>query len=209
MNEFQAALVALARRRPVYHSEADLQHELAWSLRESAVFEEVRLERPYRVADELHRVDIVGRKSGSWFAVEVKYWTARANCEHAGEPFELVNRAAHDLGRYDFWRDVGRVERLVAAGVVVGGAVLAVTNDQQYQHPGRDGVIDAEFRMPQGRRVTGVLRWAPGAGEGTKRSREEPIRLGGTYQVTWQRWPAAPIAGTMHFCMLGAGSPLP
>ena len=45
-DDLAAALTALAERRPVFHSEADFQHELAWLVRERYSDVGVRLERP-------------------------------------------------------------------------------------------------------------------------------------------------------------------
>ena len=40
------AMDDLARRRPVFHAEADFQHALAWHLRRSGAVDDVRLEKP-------------------------------------------------------------------------------------------------------------------------------------------------------------------
>lgn len=50
---------ALATRRPLFHSEADFQHELARELRARGLGRGVRLERPFDLPERLN-VDLVG-----------------------------------------------------------------------------------------------------------------------------------------------------
>jgi hypothetical protein len=81
-------LSSLARRRPVFHSEADFQHQLAWEAHMADPTMEVRLEtRPRRGI----RLDLLFSRPerGLFTAIEVKYLTARLSSTVAGEEFVL------------------------------------------------------------------------------------------------------------------------
>ena len=66
------------------------------------------------------------------------------------------------------------------------GAVIAITNDPGYWREGRPNTVDADFRIHDGRRLTGTVGWADPAGDGTTRGREAPLTLRGVYQPAWQ-----------------------
>ena len=64
-------LDALAMKRPIFHSEADFQHSLAWTIREAHPAIDVRLEWPFGEVGRRQYFDIALRndpgKSGSEF----------------------------------------------------------------------------------------------------------------------------------------------
>ena len=157
----------LARERPAFHSEADLQHELAWRVREVQGVSELRLERGLWCEGQLLHVDLFFRLRSMPVAVEVKYWKKAADFEHAGERFRLLGHGAADLARYDFWADVRRLQQLTSTEVVAAGVVVALTNDPTFWEPARRETNDAAFRLDGGRVVSGELAWGSGAGRGT------------------------------------------
>lgn len=61
---------------------------------------------------------------------------ARFDRTAGGEHFNLPHQGAHDISRHDFIKDVLRVKRLVADGIVDVGWAVALTNDQNYWQPG-------------------------------------------------------------------------
>lgn len=84
-------------------------------------------------------IDIVVEKDGEFLPIELKYKTAplKKNIFRFGEELQgvnvLKNQGARDLGAYDFWRDVNRIECLIKRfDNVKNGIVLFVTNDQGY-----------------------------------------------------------------------------
>ena len=188
------ALDALARERPAFHSEADFQHALAWRLHELDPGAEVRLERPTPWEGPRGAVDIWLHSADGATAIELKYWTQAAELTVIGERFQLKEQGAQDLGRYDFWKDVERTERLVAGGYADGGYVATVTNDQEYWNGAGAGTIDAAFRIHEGREAHGKLAWSPRAGDGTTKGRESPLTLRGRYVTSWRDY-SAPAPG--------------
>ncbi|MCG3133017.1 MAG: hypothetical protein HMLKMBBP_00103 [Planctomycetes bacterium] len=194
--ELPRALTALAPRRPLFHSEADFQHALAWELAASGLATEIRLERPLdHAADRLY-VDVVARVGDTRVAIELKYWSRVLAVEIDGETFRLKSGAAQDVRRYDFWKDVERVQTLLSTGIVDVGFVLALTNDPGYWTPGRDGTVDRAFRMADGSMVRGELAWDPRASEGTRKGRERTISI---RQPVPLRWADYSVVGTERF----------
>ncbi|XVS61868.1 hypothetical protein ACQPYE_26730 [Actinosynnema sp. CA-299493] len=182
-------LSGLARARPVFHSEADLQHALAWQAHLLHPHVQVRLEiRPDPAVRErldllLYRPDL-GRST----AIEVKYWKKRWSGTVAGERFDLPNQGAHDIRRYDFLKDISRVERFVAARAGCDGLVLLWSNDDLDWRPPttfRATAADA-FRIHEDATLSGERAWSAQAGAGTTKGREQPITLTGHYRMVWR-----------------------
>jgi len=183
--DLDAALTALATRRPLFHSEADFQHELAWELRRLDPERSVRLERPFDLSKRVN-VDIVVGTDEGLVAIELKYWPKGWSGDVKGERFYLKNRGGQDLGRYDYWKDVRRVERLHADGHIRWGAAIALTNDPAYWSAVRPGTMAEPFRMQNRTEVQGTLRWPKRTG--TTRGREDDITLRGIHPIEWQRY---------------------
>ncbi len=118
--------------------------------------------------------------------VELKYWSRHIDIPVHGERFTLANQGAQDLSRYDFLKDLQRVERAVAEGLATRGYVIALSNDQGFWGSPRPGTIDADFRLHEGRILSGPLRWGIAAGAGTMRGRETVIELSGKYELNWR-----------------------
>ena len=184
--DLNAVLSRLATDRPLFHSEADFQFALAWGIQQAHPDYRVRLEWPIKVGTRRAYIDlVVTDPQGRRTAIELKYWTRRFKGEVLGEQFDLPSQAAQDINRYDFWKDVARLERLVREGMVNEGFAIALTNDPGYWRPGRGGTIDEAFRLHDGHEVTGPLGWSTAAGSGTTKDREQPIELQGTHTLAW------------------------
>ena len=189
---------ALARSRPVFHSESDFKHALSW---------QVQLDHPaMRVRQEVGNliegldrryVDIWFPDSGT--AVELKYRTAPAAIRLDDEHFDLKEQGATLNGRYDFWHDVARLEEVVLSGRAKQGYAILLTNDHLYWDTGRRNTFDRQFRTHEGREVTATLAWAPGTGSGTTKHRENPLTLRGTYRTHWREYSNPQGTGNIRF----------
>lgn len=116
----------------------------------------------------------------------MKYKTRGLSLEHEGERFDLLNQSAQDCGRYDFCKDVERLESVVSEQPNIIGYAIFLTNDSAYWKEPRKGLpADANFRIHEGRRLSGNLEWGSQASEGTKRGRKDPISIRGTYDLKW------------------------
>lgn len=177
----------LARDRPVFHSEADFQHALAWRIHAERLDPRIRLEWPVEWSDSEERIYVDLYLPIREVAVELKYLTRKLDLGREGERFALRNQGAQDIRRYDFLKDIERLERLSERTDVRAGFAILLTNDRTYwKPPRREGPVDAEFRLHEGRTVTGTMGWSEDASLGTKSGREAPIALRGSYALEWQ-----------------------
>ena len=179
-------LTGLAESRKVFHSEADFQHALAWHIHQTTPKTQIRLEFPILVENRKMYVDI-------WLpqekvAIELKYATRSLELPDNEEPFALRNHGAHNHRRYDFLKDIHRLELMRSElGLCEAGHAVLLTNDRLYwDFPGRTDTTDSAFRVREGQEIEGELDWATHTSPGTKKGREESIQLRGSYCLHWQ-----------------------
>ena len=177
----------LSYSRPIFHSEADFQHALAWHIHRVMPDSHVRLEYPIRYDDSTMYLDIWLSKNR--IAVELKYPTRMLELNRESERFLLVDHGAQPPRRYDFLKDVQRLERVVAEKKARGGYAVLLTNHPYYWENPTQGwrtAIDTDFRLHEGRTISGRLLWSDRAGAGTMRGRHEAIGLTGSYDLRWR-----------------------
>lgn len=192
LNELERLMRNVAAVRPIFHSEADFQHAFAWQLHAAHPKARIRLET--RPAPGV-RVDVLATIDGRRVAFELKYLVRGITVTIDDELFELPNQGAQDLRRYDFVKDVARLEVMLRDGATDEGYAIALTNDPSYWQSGDYArFIDAAFRIDEGRKIEGVLHWAAHAGAGTMRGRENPISLTGSYDAGWRDFSVLPDA---------------
>lgn len=184
--DIHEAMSRLAASRPIFHSEADFQHALAWDLHARLPDMAVRLELPVHVPGKILHLDLwLAGPTGS-VAIELKYKTRGLALSAGGEPFFLKDQSAQDLGRYDFLKDVQRIEQIISSHPGTQGWAILLTNDSSYwKTPNGKATTDSAFRIHDGHSIAGTLRWASHAAPGTTRGREAPIALSRTYLSHW------------------------
>lgn len=157
-------------------NERDFQMHLATWLRNSANrYDDVdveyyvpRQELDNYVWDSELRLDIVVKRDGEYCPVELKYKTRKV--ERKISRFDealsdnvvvMKNQGAQDLGMYDFWKDVRRVE-LVRNRFerVKGGLAVFVTNDGFYTKGSKESSNNYLFNMSAGKAHSKQKRWA-------------------------------------------------
>ncbi|TWT46253.1 hypothetical protein RAS1_27040 [Phycisphaerae bacterium RAS1] len=175
----------LCNTRPVFHSEADVQHALAWGLHEEFRDARVRLEMPLRGENGTEYCDVWVWMGDAPIAVELKYKTGAADLAVAGQRFLLKNQSAQDLGRYDFLKDVTRLERVCHTYARARCYAILLTNDSAYWSAARNETVDAAFRLHDGRPISGRLAWGAAASPGTTRGRDAALHLEGAYRAQW------------------------
>ena len=126
--DFQMHLATWLRNSANNYDDVDVEYYVPWQELDGYIWE-----------SEL-RLDIVVKKNGEYCPVELKYKTK--NIERQITRFdELLNKkvavmkdqGAQNIGMYDFWKDVHRIE-LVRKRFkrVKGGLAVFVTNDVLY-----------------------------------------------------------------------------
>ena len=179
-------LAELAMTRSVFHFEADLQHALAWHLHEHDPSTNVRLEYRTSMNGSDGYIDILLRSSKSSTGIELKYKTNETTITQNGETFSLRKQGAHDQARYDFIKDISRLESFVKQNDGDCGYAVFITNDVGYWNPPRrPDTVDRDFRMHDGRVLSGVLSWQGDFKDGTVAGRTAPIELKHEYTLQW------------------------
>jgi len=182
--DLAGTLAELAEDRPIFNSEADFQHALAWQVHLRHPHAKVRLEPKPLPGSRLDLLIWLGERRT---AIELKYPRTRFSGTVAGELYELTNQAAQDIHRHDVVKDVTRIERLLTAGYADKGYVVTLTNDRNYWLPSARTDTNGEaFRIHEGRLLEGTLAWASRAAPGTTKDRDAPLALAGQYKCRWR-----------------------
>jgi len=182
-------------KRKVFHSEADFQFTLAWEIQVLYPKAEIRLEVPCFN----NCVDILVINEGRVFPIELKYKTKLMSAVVNGESFHLKNHGAQDLGKYDFVKDICRIESLVdKVENFSQGFALWLTNEPSYWKPPQStGVGYFDFSVHNGSKKTGVMAWGESVGTGTTRGRESKLTLSGEYEIEWKKYSDLNISNSL------------
>ena len=180
--DMNAVMETLAQSRPVFHSESDFKHALSWQIQRGQPAIRIRQEVGNLLPGPDRRyVDIWLPDSRT--AIELKYRTTPATICLNDEEFDLKGQGATLIGRYDFWHDVVRQESAVFSGRATQGYAHLLTNDPLYWDPGRPGTFDQQFRVHEGKEVSGTLAWGRGTGAGTTKGQYTPTPGNGKHKV--------------------------
>lgn len=201
IGDLEKLLARLAAKRPVFHSEADFQHALAWEFQLMHQNAEVRLEVPTaRQNDKRASIDLQVKNVSDTILGELKYKTAKAALDLNGEFFRLKQQGAQDQGKYDFIKDIARLEEFTYGKPSMTGFAILLTNDPSYWNERRKAdPIDAAFALTEGRELTGTLAWASHASAGSTKGREMPVKLRERYVAEWRDYAAASLTGGSQF----------
>ena len=123
----------------------------------------------------------------------------------------MLDQSAQDVGRYDFVKDIQRLEASAVGRPASSGYAILLTNDSAYwAQPSRD-TVDAAFRLQEGRQVTGELAWSERASPGTIRSPETPLNLTENYTLNWADYSriSVPSYGRFRSLIVGVSRALP
>ena len=159
MIDITGILKQLTEQRPIFHSEADFQHALAWEIHNRLSHAKIRLEFPVFHQNRQRYLDLLVRtKSLELVAIELKYKTRALSIHNNDEDFQLKNQSAQDIGRYDFLKDVQRLEQFLAQSNSGTGYAIFLTNDSLYWKTAQNPeTVDREFRLHHGRMIEGDL----------------------------------------------------
>lgn len=195
--ELNETLKSLASRRPVFHSEADFQHELALELVSQRY--QVRLEVPKDITVNKETVkaeiDLLISREGIWTAIELKYVKKPSTITHDGETFELKGTWGTNLSRFDCLADSRRVEAIINAGHASVGYSVFLTNvpDAWKIDSGRLNNMAKTFSIHEGRviKASVPLDWHPnqpsiGSVSAKRLSPHAPIVLHKERTLQWE-----------------------
>lgn len=188
MIETKSVLNELSNERPVFHSEADFQHALAWRIHEKYPELNIRLEKITIILNKEVYFDIFAFKDNKIVAVEVKYKTKNLDTTVNSEKFNLKNQGAQNQGRYDFIKDISRIEKALETYRDSTGFAIFLTNDESYWKlpTGDVNTADKDFRIHESKTIKDILSWKEGTSKGTMSGRKESIKLKSAYLLNWE-----------------------
>jgi hypothetical protein len=171
----------------IFHSEADFQHAFAWELHKMEPTASVSLERPYKTSGANLHLDLLFQNNGRSLAVELKYKTLKLQHGTNEHGYQLLDQRAQDVGRYDFIKDILRLETITKAIPNCIGWAILLTNDASYwKPPSHENTADSNFRLTDGATLSGTRSWGSKASAGTMKNREKPLALNGVYKIAWR-----------------------
>jgi hypothetical protein len=189
MIEIPEILAILAKKRPIFHSEADFQHTFAWEIQQKLPNASVRLELPIQVENQFLHIDVWVTHLDEVLAVELKYKTRALSVQVGNEQYRLKSQSAQDIGRYDFIKDIQRLEQISTVSRNFVGYAILLTNDSAYWiKPANLNTVDANFRINDGRVLEGIFSWAENTSFGTKKNREQPLVLKNRHIAQWESY---------------------
>ena len=158
----------LDTNKELLFNERDLQMHLATFLRLTGHYDDVDVEyyvplselKGYIWNNEL-RMDVLVRKGKEFLPIELKYKTKDVRKklprfgESVAEEVEVMkNQGAQDVGKYDFWKDVRRIEIVKNRFKnIKNGLAVFVTNDPIYVQRGREKSNHINLSMDEGNHV--------------------------------------------------------
>jgi hypothetical protein len=187
MQNSEPVMLRLSQLRTIFHSEADFQHAFAWELHKMDPTASVSLERPYKTNGANLHLDMLFQSNGRSLAVELKYKTLKLQHGTDEHGYQLLDQSAQDVGRYDFIKDIWRLEAITKAVPNCIGWAILLTNDAGYwKPPSRENTVDSSFRLTDGATLSGTRSWGNMASAGTMKNREKPLALNGAYKLIWR-----------------------
>lgn len=147
-------------------------------------------------------IDIVIEKEGLFYLIELKYKTQRATIkfERFGEIncVSLKDQSRIPMSKYDFWKDVARLEFLKESfEKVKGGLCIFLTNNETYTKG--DKGISKEFTMKKGEPHSGELKFK----EGELKGKNPAFSLLGEYQIDkWYNIKNEKANIDFHYCIV-------
>lgn len=192
---------ALESRQEFFTREQEIQIYLADYLNGLKLFDHVYLEYhipsnaltnyPWKDSNNIY-IDIVVSVGGRYYPIEIKYKTVSQtlplNVFGTPSPFVLGHHGAKNIGCYDFWKDIKRLELFEEKFESVGqGIMLFVTNDESYLLKPRNNKVGyAQFSIHENRTIESrqTLDWNGALSISLNRP---PINLKNSYYINWKK----------------------
>lgn len=190
INDFNiySIIDTLSKTRKIFHSEADFQFSIAWEIKKKYPNIKVRLEYINKDIDKMH-LDILLINNDMLIPIELKYVTKSFTCELDKETYTLKDHSAQDLRRYDFIKDISRIEECKEKlDNFQEGYSIMITNDKSYYKEYESNRISIchDFRIHQGNSSTRLSKWRNNPSIGSIKGRESDINLKNDYTFNWQ-----------------------
>ena len=188
----------LTNHNELMFNERDFQIQLAMYLIQSGKYDvELEYSIPSDVIEQYKkewgkelRMDILVNKDNEYLPIELKYKTtsARVDILRFGELISdievLKKHGAQDLGMYDFWKDVRRIELVRNRFTnVKNGLAVFVTNDMKYLRPSKTTSNNFLFNMDNG--IHGKVKHWANANSSTFNTHPD-FAVEKEYEISWR-----------------------
>lgn len=196
MNIFNA-MKTLSDKRPIFHSEADFQFSLGWELKRLNNDFQIIMERPFQFEDKSKKhpkieLDLLIENGLEKYGIELKYVTKELETEIDKVKYKLKDHMATNLRRYDFYKDISRLEYLKINGEIDMGYAIFLTNVNSYYQKQASGMAK-EFNFADGCKIIpkDEYYWI---GEKINEksigsSRNKNIKIEQQYDCCWREYP--------------------
>lgn len=176
-------------KRKIFVSEADMQFEFAWAIKELYQNAIIRLE----YCPEFNRsmyIDILVIIDNHWIPIELKYKTKGCIKVVDNECFYLKNQGAKDISCYLYLKDIQRIETIKDNVENYNkGYAIFLTNELSYtRSPRNKNVYYEQFSLAENTIKTGILDWHENTSSGTKKGIENSISLKNSYNIKWHEF---------------------
>lgn len=211
----QDVFAFLESNEELLFNERDFQMHLATWLRKSANdYDDVdveyyvpKIELPNYVWDSELRLDIVVKKDGEYCPVELKYKTKKVERQISrfdeildDKVVVMKNQGAQDLGMYDFWKDVRRIELVRNRfAKVKGGLAIFVTNDALYTKASRPESNNYLLNMNEGKHSV-IKHWQNENSACAKMNSYKSFEVEKEYSINWHHRNVDNIP--FHYCVV-------
>ncbi len=122
----------------IYYNEASVQLKIGFELFKRLKTEPV-LE--YRIKETNEYLDIFIEYDNKKYGIELKYKTKKIN------EYDFKNQGAQNNGKFDFIKDISRIEKFIEVEEIDAGFAILITNDDLYCKPARLGTKVKAFDL--------------------------------------------------------------
>lgn len=165
----------------------DLAQEISKNFNNCVVHLEFPSEKP--CCGRLAFYDIVLEEENQYFVIELKYKTKSADIFYKNIKYSLKNQSAQDLGRFDFLKDISRIEQWNQFNpnrTFAGGVAVILTNDSSYwKKTGENCNYEAFALKDKTTIVAGKKQWSSENLNYDGHDRKNGLNLLNDYDIKW------------------------
>ena len=189
LNKIIQSNFLIQKPNKAYYSEAGIQCKIAIE-----IYKQLRVEPvlEYKMKGKKKYLDIFCKYRKTRFGIELKYKTSRVK----SEKFDYISQGAQNNGKYDFLRDIARIESFFHYQAIDIGYVIFITNDKRYYNPARNNTLVKKFDLMNTLRKSYKPTW---------KGRKKNIKLKEKHSIAWlpnQKFNKNKNAVFFNYCMV-------